>query len=105
MLRKQYKGMKDRRCVAVLSAVIILILMYKAFATSDVNLMDGSKEKVAMATSALQQDKLNIPEDYISRSDLIMYLNTRIGIKESGVVTYACDGYKGEGKNAQKKNR
>lgn len=58
--------------------------------------MDGNKEKVKIATSVLQQDKLQVPEDYLSRSDLKMYLNARMGIKVNGAVTHAYDSYDGK---------
>lgn len=58
--------------------------------------MDGNKEKVEMPMLILMQDKLQVPEDYLSRSDLKMYLNARMGIRKDGIVTHAYDSYEGK---------
>ena len=57
--------------------------------------MDGNVEKVEISSRTLLEEKINIPEDYLSMRDLTIYLNARMGIKKDNVLTYAYDSYDG----------
>ena len=57
--------------------------------------MDGSVEKVEISSRVLLDEKLGVPEDYLSMKDITLFLNARIGIKKDGVVTHVYDSYDG----------
>ena len=56
--------------------------------------MDGSTEKVEIKMRTLME-KIGLATEYFSMSDLTVYLNARMGLKENNVLKFAYDSYDG----------